>query len=213
MAFNIHDFKSRGLALNGARPSLFSVDIPQGWPRADGSNSQVPYMAKASSLPQSTINEVEVGYFGRKIKLAGDRTYANWACTFYNDESFSIRNGMLNWHQYINSTVPNLMGGPEPVSPESYKSDITITQWSKAGEGNAPTALFTCTLIGAFPVIIGPITLDWDATNQIEMFDAEFAYDYWIAGKTFPDSGQLNSTSNYLTVPAATVPSTLSIPQ
>ena len=201
MPFNIHDFKSQGLTLNGARPTLFEITMsfPAIAGNANIARDQIPILAKASSLPQSTINEVEVGYFGRKIKLIGDRTYTNWACTFYNDENFSIRNAMMNWHQGMNSTVPNLFESAD-AAPSKYKRDITIRQFSK---GDKDSALFTCTLIGAFPVVVGPITLDWDATNQIEMFDIEFAYDYWVGGTNTPNQGALNQEPNFLDVPAA----------
>ena len=200
MAFNIENFKSDGINLNGARPTLFEIVLTS-WPGSTNvAGKKVQLLAKASSLPQSTINEVEVGYFGRKIKLAGDRSYANWAVTIYNDEDFSIRNGMMNWHQQINSTVPNLMTAG--AKPELYKKAITIRQFSKMG-----SIIYECQLVGAFPVVVGPITLDWDATNQIEMFDVEFAYDYWQGGPQIPDS---TSAPNIVEIPA--VPGTSPAP-
>ena len=49
-----------------------------------------------------------------------------------------------------------------------------MIQYSKAG---AIKKFYT--LIGAIPVTVSAIDLDYDSTNQIEMFQVEFAYDYW----------------------------------
>ena len=197
MSFNIEAFKAEGLMFNGARPTLFDVTIPN-WPGALGGASQsLTLLAKAASLPQSSIQEVEVGYFGRKIKLVGDRVYPNWVITVYNDEDFLIRNSLLNWHEQMNSTVENLETpvGTQ-IAPSDYKKEIIVTQYSKGGMENQGMPIYKCKLFGAFPVNISPITLDYDATNQIEMFDVEFAYDYWRSNPL--DS---SSTSNIIPAP------------
>ena len=31
-----------------------------------------------------------------------------------------------------------------------------------------------------FPTNVNQMPLDWDAINQIQQFDVEFAYDYWV---------------------------------
>jgi len=66
-------------------------------------------------------------YFGRKIKLAGDRTFADWTVTVINDEDFLIRNALEQWSNQINSLQGNLrtFGG---ASPSFYKANATVTQ-------------------------------------------------------------------------------------
>jgi hypothetical protein len=193
MAFSINDFKANGLVLGGARPTLFQVLIPN-FPTLSGSTvgfgttngptltGKVQLLAKAASLPPSLVDSIDVGYMGRKIKVTGDRTFPNWACTIMNDEDFKVRNVFEDWHEILNSREPNLLTRVSPSSgssngstdPNNYKRDITIIQFSKAGQ-----EIKIYTLIGAFPVTVSPIALDYDATNQIEQFDVEFAYDYW----------------------------------
>lgn len=190
MAFSINDFKARGFTDGGARPTLFEVIVPS-LPQIVGEQTgisgvsvpdKVTLNCKASSLPPSIISEVEVGYFGRKIKVIGDRTFPNWSTTIYNMEDFLVRNLFENWQEIMNSRQPNLLHPSTPVNgasnsatdPNNYKRDITVIQYSKAG---AEKRYYT--LIGAFPVSIAPIGLDWDATNQIELFDVDWAYDYW----------------------------------
>lgn len=193
MPFGIQQFKSNGMNLNGARPSLFEVIIPN-FPllptsgTASGISSgpnlveKVALMAKAASLPGSVVESIDIGYFGRKIKLAGDRVFPNWSINVYNDEDFRVRNVFEDWHELLNSRQPNLLSRATPASgasagatdPNNYKRDITVIQYSKAGPEKK-----IYTLIGAFPVTVAPIQLDWDATNQVETFEVEFAYDYW----------------------------------
>lgn len=192
MPFYVNDFKTNGMNLNGARPTLFEVVIPNfpllnggiGSGLSSGGNitNKVALMAKSASLPASVVESIDVGYFGRKIKLAGDRTFPNWLVTMYNDEDFRIRNIMEDWHEIINSRQPNLLSAASPASgasagatdPNNYKRDLMVVQYSKAG---VEKKIYT--MVGAFPVSISPIQLDWDATNQVELFDVEFAYDYW----------------------------------
>lgn len=185
MAFNINTFKTRGLELGGARPSLFKVIVPV-WAGAESSISEkLSLVAKASSLPPSAIDSIDVGYFGRKIKIVGDRTYPNWSITVMNDEDFAVRRAFEIWHNQLNSAVGNLQTTGQRLlsSTGNYKVDIEVIQYSKTGEEpqDSNNGIRRYTLFGAFPVAIDAISLDWDATNQVEQFNVEFAYDYWIA--------------------------------
>ena len=105
MAFNINDMRS-GLALGGAKPSLFQVQISN--PVTSLADLKAPFMIRAAALPASTLNPIEVPYFGRKIKIAGDRTFDPWTVTVINDEDFLVRNAMEQWMNSINSHTGNL---------------------------------------------------------------------------------------------------------
>lgn len=180
MAFNVEDFKTAGLRLGGARPSLFEIEITN-WPGSElipNSAESISFLAKASSLPPSVIDSIDVPYFGRKIKMVGDRVFPNWSITVMNEENFNVRNSLMNWHEALNSKVPNLLGSVGPITTDisTYKKEVVVKHYSKTG--GRPN--YICTLVGAFPVTIDAIQLDWDAINQIEQFDVEFAYDYWI---------------------------------
>lgn len=178
MAFKINDFKTQAFTDGGARPSLFQIEIPD-FPSLPGGSvgidakAKLSFLAKASSLPASIMPEIDVGYMGRKIKVLGDRIFPNWSITVYNMEDFSIRNMFEDWHELMNGREPNIMF-TTTTNPQNYKKDITVVQYSKLGNEKK-----VYTMVGAFPVSIGAISLDYDATNQIELFDVEFAYDYW----------------------------------
>ena len=68
MAFNVNDFKSKGLTLGGARPTLFQVTMNLPTAINPGTNLFQPKFAftcSAATIPASTIDPINVGYFGR----------------------------------------------------------------------------------------------------------------------------------------------------
>ena len=91
MAFNINLFAG-ALKLGGARTSLFQVNITN--PANGAADIQVPFLARAAQIPAATIAPLDVPYFGRQLRLAGNRTFADWTATIINDEDMQIRNAM-----------------------------------------------------------------------------------------------------------------------
>ena len=112
-------------------------------------------------------------YFGRKIKIAGDRTFAEWTVTVFNDEDFLVRNAMEQWMNSINSHQENIREFGS-ASPLQYKSQAQVTQYSKTG-----VPVRTYNFNGLFPTNISNIQLDWNTTDDFERFDVTFQYDWW----------------------------------
>lgn len=170
MAFNINDIRAQ-LTQGGARSTLFQVTITN--PVNGIADLKVPFMCRAAELPGSTLGFVDVPYFGRKIKVAGDRTFQPWTVTIMNDEDFLVRNAMEQWVNSINSLQGNLrtLG---TASPLAYKQQAVITQYSKSGN-----ILRQYQFNGLFPTEISPIQTDWNNTDTIEEFQVTFQYDYW----------------------------------
>lgn len=178
MAFNIESFKSNGLVLGGARPSLFRVKMTFPTPlTASIGQRQASYLIKAAALPAATIGEIDVSYFGRKIKLAGDRTFSDWTITVLNDEDFKLRNAFEEWSNAMNAMVSNRLNPQYQLS--AYKVRLTVEQFGKSGPNDESGVIRAYDIVGAFPTNIAAITLDWDRNNTIEEFDVTFAYDYW----------------------------------
>jgi len=175
MAFNVNELRSE-LTGGGARPSLFQVVITN--PVTNLAINKTPFMVKASSLPAASLGTIEVPYFGRKIKVAGDRTFAEWSVTVMNDEDFLVRQAMEEWSNGINQFVNNTTG---LTAPNDYKStQAQVTQFSKTG-----AALRTYNFNGIFPSEISDITVDWETTDAIEEFTVTFQYDWWtVSGIT-----------------------------
>lgn len=181
MAFNVNEFAG-ALKSGGARPSLFQVQITN--PINGVADAQVPFMVKAAQIPESTVSAVDVPYFGRNIKLAGTRTFAEWTPTIINDEDFAIRNAMEQWSNAINSFQGNInnAGG---TAPSLYKANAQVTQYSKTGE-----ILRVYDFVGIFPTSVAAIDLGWENGDAIEEFQVTFAYDYWqVAGGVTGNAG------------------------
>jgi len=170
MAFNIQDIRSQ-LVGGGARASLFQVQITN--PANGAGDIKVPFMVKAAQIPASSLGQIEVPYFGRKIKIAGDRTFAEWTVTVINDEDFLIRNAMEQWMNSINSHAGNIREFGS-ASPLLYKSNAQITQFSKTG---VPIREYTFN--GMFPTEVSTIEMAWETTDAIEEFTVTFQYDFW----------------------------------
>lgn len=170
MAFNINEIRSQ-LTLGGARNSLFQVQFTN--PANGVADIKVPFMVRATTIPEATLGVIDVPYFGRKIRLAGDRTYGTWSVQVFNDEDFLIRNAMEEWSNKIQTFQGNIRDFGA-ASPLLYKQLAEVTQFSKTG-----TPIRTYRFNGIFPVEIGTIDLDWNSTDSIEEFSITFAYDWW----------------------------------
>ena len=105
MAFNVQEIRSQ-LVGGGARPSLFQVTLQN--PVNAEADLKSTFMVQAAQIPASTMGIIEVPYFGRKVKIAGDRTFAEWTVTVINDEDFLIRNALEQWSNAINTHETNV---------------------------------------------------------------------------------------------------------
>lgn len=177
MPFNISTFKENGLVYGGARPSLFNVflSVPTGIGIDLVSVDKFRFVCRTAELPESTVGSIDIPYFGRRIKVAGERNFASWAVTVMNDEDFSVRAMFEAWSNAMNRMVANVRD--PALSTEQYKVDMEIFQYGKDG-----STIRSYKLVGAFPTQIGSISLAWDSQNAIEEFSVNFEYDYWVPG-------------------------------
>ena len=179
MAFNVAEFRANMIG-DGARPNLFQVTLTFPAIAANGTaaGQKATFMAKAAQLPGSTIGQVPVYYFGRELKFAGNRTFADWTLQIINDEDFTIRNSLESWMNSINSHAGNVRDGGA-VTPSSYTVDAIVTQYGKTGN-----ELKSYKFVGLFPLDIAPIDLDWGSNDTIEEYAATFAFQYWTSDTT-----------------------------
>jgi len=179
MAFNVAEFRANMVG-DGARPNLFSVSLifPTIVANGQTAGQKVTFMAKTAQLPGSTIGTVPVYYFGREMKFAGNRTFADWSLTIINDEDFSIRNAVENWMNSINSNAGNIRNS-SALTNTSYTVDAQVTQYGKTG-GELKKYKF----VGLFPIDLAPIDLDWGSNDSIEEYSVTFAYQHWETDTT-----------------------------
>lgn len=177
VGFDATAFRSK-LQYGGARPNLYEVVVSM--PGEAGSASEeFTFMCRAASMPGMNVGTVQVPYFGRFIKFAGDRMYEDWSVRVINDEDFLVRNAFEAWQNrlaMLDQGTPAIENTAAVGGHEALYVDITVTQLAKDGL----TPLKRYYLKKAWPTMISPIEIAWDANDQIEEFTVNFAYDYFV---------------------------------
>ena len=167
MAFSIESFKNGAIAAGGYRPALFEVQVTR-------LGNPMNFLCQASQVPGMTMGVIEVPYFGRKIKVAGDRTYAEWTTTLMIEEDFALRNELEDWQEAINSAA----GNTRDEVFEAYKTDAEVFLYGKGGG----SALRSYKLEGCWPTDVGTIELDWNTTDTIGTYTVTWAFDVMEPG-------------------------------
>ena len=176
---NVDDMKAK-LIGGGARPNLFKV-VPT-WPSrvSHPGGELTSFMIKMASLPASTVANIEVPFRGRKLQVAGDRTFDPWSITVINDNDFKIRNAFESCMGLLNDHVENT----GEMNPSRYYSTFTVIQLDKKGN-----EIRTYEIHGIFPTSLSAIELDYGAESTIEEFTVEFQVQYWTNDKSTPKVG------------------------
>lgn len=157
----------------GARPNQFRVELT--FPafvggQASAAGNAAQFLCKATTLPGSTLEDAMIHFRGRPVHFAGERTFQPWTVTAYNDTNFLLRNVMEKWSNgIINYTSTNGI-----MRPTDYQVDLYVHQLDRNDN-----IIKTYKMFDAWPVDVGIIQLDFDANNQVEMFDITFLYNYF----------------------------------
>jgi len=190
MAFNVDSFKS-GLTRGGARPNLFEVQME--FPALSGAapERKMTFTCKAASLPESTIGMIDVPYFGRTAKFAGNRTYGDWTTTVFNDEDFAVHDAIRSWIELMNGPSSNIrLAG----STRQYQVDAEVSQFGMNGD-----RLKTFRFHNIWPTTLAAVDLDWGTNDQIEELTVTWQYDYWVAGLDTAGGGLASKIVDTLT--------------
>ena len=168
MTFNVNQFKTK--LSSGARPNLFDISIYS----APVSMSDAPLLCKATTIPAFTVGVIEVPFRGgRRIKVPGDRTFAEWSATFISDENQTLFKNFHRWMDFIKDTNYNTSFSVGARTLTSYDSTIIISHYGDSGNTIAKYAL-----VQAFPTDIAQVDLSYDTTDTIGEFTVTFQYQY-----------------------------------
>ena len=189
MAFASLTQLKTALTGRGARANLFEIEI--GFPTAIASTitatdakAKTKILCKSAAVPGFTVGTIEVPYrAGRRIKIPGDRTFADWSVTIINDEDHSLRQAFNAWINLISKGNYNSATKSSAIS--EYYQDITCNHL-KADN----TISRKYELNDAFPTDVGAIDLSFDSTDTLSEFTVNFQYHYLKAG---------NSTTSFTT--------------
>ena len=173
----------------GARANLFNVSLllplettqvtANGQTAYEGPATQpgdaLNILVKAAQVPAFTLGTIEVPYkAGRRIKLPGDRTFADWTITVINDEDHNARRAFTAWINLISRG--NYESAKKSIA-KSYYADLTVSQL----KGNNVTQR-VYKLFGAFPTDVSAVDLSMDSTDTLSEFTVTFQYQYLVAG-------------------------------
>ncbi len=214
MPFNANNFRST-LKYGGARPNMFEIILvnpPAAFTNLqinasgrggagsrgtstspDGANGNAlntfTFMCNSADMPGSIIGTIPVAYFGRFINVAGDRMYDDWNCTLYTDEDMITRNSFEAWNSSMayHNYDTNKEHGDAGKLVNNYVCDVWVQHYTKTGKIDK-----IYILKNAFPYVVSPVQMSWQANDQIMMFQVTWKYDYFITSfKTFKDQGDM----------------------
>lgn len=181
---NISEFKSR-LTGGGARANQFRAQLffPAFVDNGNSAGEEAQFLCNSAQLPSSTIDPITVLYRGRPINFAGERTFAPWTVSIYNDTNFNIRNALEQW----SDGIQNVDATTGVTNALDYQMDLQVQQLDRNG-----AVIKTYTFIDAFPTEVGDIALGYDQGTAIETFNVTFLYNYWTSdtstGRVAPTS-------------------------
>lgn len=175
MTFNVSSFKNAiGL---GVRPNLYKVTVTSTDLKVAETDA-ASLLVKSAALPGSTVGTIEVPHIGgRRLKLAGDRTYADWTMTVIADGSYATRKIYEDFH---NLFVSNDFQSDSVGTRGTGLATVTIQQFDVDGG----SMIRKYVLQNCFITSISTIDLSYDSADSIEEFTVTWSYDYFTASAT-----------------------------
>ena len=172
---NINDFKAK-LSGGGARSNQYKVVMPfPGYAQLGGEIEDLAFLCQGAELPGMEIASIDVPFRGRAIKIAGDRTIADWTIKVINDTNFKLRNAFERWMNGINNMTDN----EGLTNPVDYQVDAFVDHLDRNGNN-----IKSYTLRGLYPTEITGIDLSMGETTEIETFGVTFEYQYFETNTT-----------------------------
>jgi len=170
--FRISNFTSK-LVGGGARTNLMEMELPN--VPGGGSVTEWKFMCKASQIPPSTITPIEVPYFGRNVKVAGEsREFPALSTTVVNDEGHKLKAALEIWMATFNGHTSNKAEANRFSSRNNYTVQLILKMFRKDGAEDQVWKFEGC-----WPSNISAIDLNWDSGNQIQEFTVDWQYDYY----------------------------------
>jgi hypothetical protein len=166
----------------GARANLFEIELtfPTAVISAVGGSAtafstNMGLLCKSAAVPGFTIGVIEVPFrAGRRIKIAGDRTFADWTVTIINDENHTMRNAFNAWVNYVSTSNYDSVS---KSTATDYYSTVKIKHLKADGSVSRQYQL-----TDAYPTDVGALDLSFDSTDTLSEFTVNFQYHYLQAG-------------------------------
>ena len=157
----------------GARQYLFYYKPL--FPTSVGSGGDVDkstFLVRSTGVPSQSVEEIPLNWQGMDYKIPGKYTYDDFTVTFYMDLDVKIHQLFMTWQRMIHDPTTNIYSLPGAILADQQLELLGL-------DGN-PISKYK--LVGAWPKVIGNITLDYTA-NEPQYFDVTFAYIYYVMDK------------------------------
>lgn len=166
---------------NPAKTNDFTITIP-----FKQLSQPLVIRAKGTQLPSSELSVLELPHRGRKLKVPGQRTFAEWTVTVMETADMSIRSTIESWIELLDGSAT---GVRDP-------KNITTAQVSvNAHEGGASYKSLEFVLFGLFPTSVSAIELNFEPQTAPLEYQVTFQYSYHtITSGTNP--GQIRDIPN-----------------
>ena len=137
-------------------------------------------LCKAANMPAAQLDTAEVKYFTRSVKIPASRQFSPVTLTFYNTESYVMRDQFLTWLSLFNSPVSNVRGAQDVKLREG---DVKTIQSSvryaniiltPRNQKHAETGRYH--FYSAFPTSVGAVSYSYENDSQFHTYDVEFQY-------------------------------------
>jgi len=132
------------------------------------------YLVRSTSMPESTIEAIEVPFQGMVYKMGSTHTFSEWECTFNADNGMKLRQAFVNWQTAVHDPKTNTHG-----NPEDYFGQIEIEMLTPFQDfsGTDSTGTYKSTLFNAWPSSVGAIDLAYDS-KDVAQFSVTFTYNW-----------------------------------
>lgn len=136
-----------------------------------------PFHIRSTFIPPITNITLELHGYGRKVHIPGDRQYAPWQISVYDDINGSFGTGsnlwkeFSKWHNSINNHLTNNSAATEP-SFTDYKQTWKIDHLNLKGD-----VIKTFTMNGCWPKTVSAIDHNMTNRNFLNTFSVVMLYD------------------------------------
>jgi hypothetical protein len=158
----IDQFKAQ-LIGGGPRANRFRVFLPR-------AGNNIEFMCKGANIPAATLSEVVIPFRGANLKLAGERSFADWSVTIINDMEFSARTALEAWQMEIQA----MDCGEGSTTLDYLLSRGFVEQLNKDDSVLARYEFFNM-----FPKNIGEIALSYETVDALEEFTVDLTFSHW----------------------------------
>ena len=163
----IHVDNLKGAIKAYARAYMFNIWFTSVPPAKDLEGDPTAYLVRSGTLPESTIDVIEVPWQGQIQKIASTHTFSEWEVTFNVDSKATIKKNMDIWSKAVHSPTDNVHGVPLEYYGSAHVELLDID-----GE---PIVKYE--IVDMWPSTVGAIELAQDS-KEVAQLAVTFTYNY-----------------------------------